>query len=307
MPKKALARRIRYREARSYRRLVPNSMGVTAIAAVNGRGSYARRYARARRLLKNKELSFAPAWAAPGKASGDSPKKKRGKATKRKHTVTWRAHAAAAKAKRAKAKTRSWSPKKRKLHAPDKLAKKRGKSWLSKKTQRTIKKSAAQRAALKVKHAAAAAKKKERTAKLRARAKGDDKRSAALAKATLKKMRAAAKKASATRARSTRAKRLHKTSAFMKLGKVRTYAGKYRAARLRLSPTQAKQTYVYSTRSGGFAHVPVHALLGFKTAAAMKKAQNDPSKGARITKRLDANNGVKFSKRILFFALSGPS
>jgi hypothetical protein len=49
--RKVLVRPITFEQARSYERARPNGLGVTAIAAVNGRGSYARRYARARRLL----------------------------------------------------------------------------------------------------------------------------------------------------------------------------------------------------------------------------------------------------------------
>lgn len=49
--RKVLVRPITLEQARSYERARPNGLGVTAIAAVNGRGSYARRYARARRLL----------------------------------------------------------------------------------------------------------------------------------------------------------------------------------------------------------------------------------------------------------------
>jgi hypothetical protein len=51
MPRKATARKISYKAARSYRRTVPNPMGVTAIAAVNRSQAYARRYASARNIL----------------------------------------------------------------------------------------------------------------------------------------------------------------------------------------------------------------------------------------------------------------
>jgi len=56
MPKIALAKKITRNQALSYDRTVPNGLGVTAISAVNGRGSYERfaknRYQKTRALLK---------------------------------------------------------------------------------------------------------------------------------------------------------------------------------------------------------------------------------------------------------------
>jgi hypothetical protein len=54
MPRRALARKISYKDARSYRRTVPNPMGVTAIASVNRSKTYARRYNTARSILAGK-------------------------------------------------------------------------------------------------------------------------------------------------------------------------------------------------------------------------------------------------------------
>ncbi len=51
MARKARARKITYGQARSYRRTVPNPMGVTSIASVNPSEAYQRRYATARNLL----------------------------------------------------------------------------------------------------------------------------------------------------------------------------------------------------------------------------------------------------------------
>lgn len=53
--KRALARKITRKQARSYDRMTPNRRGVTALSEVNGRGSYAKRYAATRALLKNKK------------------------------------------------------------------------------------------------------------------------------------------------------------------------------------------------------------------------------------------------------------
>lgn len=57
MPKIALAKKITRNQALSYDRTVPNGLGVTAISAVNGRGSYSRfaknRYKKTRALLRN--------------------------------------------------------------------------------------------------------------------------------------------------------------------------------------------------------------------------------------------------------------
>lgn len=46
-------KKITRKQAESYERSVPNGMGVTAIASVNGRGAYARKYAQTRAILKN--------------------------------------------------------------------------------------------------------------------------------------------------------------------------------------------------------------------------------------------------------------
>lgn len=239
MPKKALARGIRFSDARSYRRLVPNAMGVTAIAAVNGRGAYAKRYGRARRMLQNKSASFFPTWTV------EAPKKKASKKSRGKKRVTWGKHAAAAKARRAHPKT-TWGA-----------------------------------------HAKAAKRKRAYAASARAAGTALAARKAKAARKPTSKKSARAKAASVKRAASLRVKRLSKSRKFMAKGP-RLYAGKYKAARVRLSPTQARQSYVRSTRSGGLAHVPVYALLGFKSRAAMTKAQKDPARGERIAKRLDA-------------------
>ena len=48
-----LVRPITRSQAVGYDQVVPNGRGVTALAEVNGRGAYARRYEHARRLLEN--------------------------------------------------------------------------------------------------------------------------------------------------------------------------------------------------------------------------------------------------------------
>lgn len=60
MARRALARKITRKQALSYKRTTPNPLGVTAIAAVNGSASYARRYAATRRLLDEAEGGTAP-------------------------------------------------------------------------------------------------------------------------------------------------------------------------------------------------------------------------------------------------------
>jgi hypothetical protein len=50
---KALTRPVTRKQARSYNRTVPNGSGVTALAELNGKGAYKRRYQATRRVLKN--------------------------------------------------------------------------------------------------------------------------------------------------------------------------------------------------------------------------------------------------------------
>lgn len=67
---KGLTRKITKKKALSYSRTVPNGIGVTAIASVNGRGAYAKRYAATKSVLKKNSAGTLPVHGKTGSSEG---------------------------------------------------------------------------------------------------------------------------------------------------------------------------------------------------------------------------------------------
>ncbi len=245
---KGLTRKITRKQARSYDRSVPNGRGVMALAEINGRGAYEKRYAQTRKLLAKSE-------------------NKQGM-----YTANQRVAMKKMSARRRKAF-------KSMLDSKPGYSRNPIGAWVAEDRDRK-RRPKRKKAAPKKK---AAAKRKPATRRAAA-PKRKGKRSAA-------SYRAAAKKAAATRKRNARKaapkKRATKKTAARR--KPRTYGkGKYRALKARYGPV-SRHTYMYKTKKGRARHIPSHAILGYPSAAALRKAWagGDGKDAGRIAERTE--------------------
>ena len=231
---KALTRPITRKQARSYTQTTPNRRGVTALAELNGRGSYARRYAATRNLLANGRQGM---YTAAQKRAMRRMSPARRRTFKKMLDAACLTPGQRARHERKLPKRRTKARKAR----PNRTRKQAGKarSVRSRALKRALSTPAARKTATRsrpLKGAFIAAQRRRG-------------RSAAQAEAAwrLAHGRHYAKKAS--RGRQTR-----------------TY-GKYKAARARIG-RKSRWTYKTVTRGGKVRDIPDYALLGFKSKKA---------------------------------------
>lgn len=256
MPKaKALTREITRKQARSYEQSRPNARGVTHLVELNGPGAYDRRYQETKEFLSNSETSMYTAKQQRAMKKM-SPARK---AAFRKMLDRAPSIDKVRRARRSKSKRKA-APKRRRRATANKAAPKRRR-----------------RSPARTK---AAAKKARGKALSRAR------RTPAAKKAAARRPR----KEHFVRSQLAKGRSKKQAEAAWKLAhgrhtkrggrQTRKYADKYKALRARYGP-KSRWTYKYKTKKGKVRDIPDHALLGYPSAAAMRRGWTKGSEAER--------------------------
>ncbi len=264
---KGLTRKITRKQARSYEASHPNARGVTHLVELNGEGAYERRYAETKEFFENSEKSMAGYTAKQQRAMKKmSPARRAAFKKMLDRAPTIDKVRRARKARKAKASRRA-KPAARRARPASRRA-------TPNKTQRVRKGKRSTKRTTKKTRAQALARARRTPAARKAAAKRPPKEGfirAQLAKGRSKKQAEAAWKLAHGRRLGAGKKRGRQT---------RTYGKKYKALRARMGP-KSRWTYKYRTKKGRVRDIPDHALLGYPSAAALRRAEKHGSEAER--------------------------
>ena len=259
---KALTRKITRKQARSYEQSRPNARGVTHIAELNGDGAYERRYSETKEFLSNTERSMAG--YTPKQRSAMKKMSPARRASFKKMLDRAPSIGEVRRARRNKSKRRA---------TPNKTTRvRKGKRSTPASAKRT-------RAKALARARSTPAARKQATRRLP---------KAQFIKQQLSKGRSPKQAAAAWKLAHGR-----HMGAGKKTGRqTRKYAGKYKALRARVGPT-SRWTYKYRAKKG-VRDIPDHALLGYPSAAALRRAEK---KGSEAERRSIARKSAKLHAR----------
>lgn len=269
---RALARKISFDDARSYRQLWPNAIGVTAIAAVNGPAGYRRRYEQTRRMLADGDARLEEvAVARRSRVANKRPRRKASKTTSAKRKPTKRRKRAAPKGRAAKVRRPSSVhsvfdtviASKRERLTPAQAKKAKAAMKKTDRKLRAVKKAEKQLAAAKRSARSAVAGARKAGVKVKKKAKrAPVRKKGAVRKRLTPKARAARQR----RQYQTRYKRMMSRETLRKPRRM----GPYTAVRARIGGVGSRQTYLYETASGALRRIPDWAVMGFDSLADYK-------------------------------------